>query len=310
MNAVREPGLVVIAIGGNALLKPGETPTPETQRRHLRAAGRAIARIARGHDVVVTHGSGPQVGLLAQRSATQRPAYPLDIERAESEGMIGYMLDQAIANAMPGRDVATLITQVEVDPSDAAFAKPSQPVGPTYSKKEARRLAIERGWAVARCGAGYRRVVPAPEPRRILELQTIKLLVQAGIIVVCAGGGGIPVAISESGGVHGIEAVIDKDLAAALLAIHLRADALLLLTDVKAVYRGWGTAKARPIHHAHPGYLKPCSFEAASMRPKILAARRFAGETGGMAAIGALSDAYAILSRTAGTIIEAPRPHK
>jgi carbamate kinase len=299
--------LVVVALGGNALLRSGQTPSAEAQRRNVRKASRAISRIARTHSVVVTHGNGPQVGLLAlQSEASGAKPDPLDVLGAESEGMIGYMIDQAIANALPGCDVATLLTQVEVDPNDPAFAKPTKPIGPVYAAEEAKRVKRERGWVLARNAEGYRRVVPSPKPLRILELDTIKLLVRSGVIVVCAGGGGIPVSVASSG-VRGVEAVIDKDLSAALLATELRADALLLLTDVPAVYRKWGTGRARPIRRASPGKLRAASFEAGSMRPKVEAACRFAAATGGMAAIGALGDAEKILLRRAGTIIEARR---
>jgi len=256
----------------------------------------------------VTHGNGPQVGLLAlQSEACGAKPDPLDVLGAESEGMIGYMIDQAIANELPGCDVATLLTQVEVETDDPAFTKPTKPIGPVYSAEQARRVRRERGWRLARNAAGYRRVVPSPRPRRILELDTIKLLVRSGVIVVCAGGGGIPVFVSSSGAVRGAEAVVDKDLSAALLAIELRADALLLLTDVPAVYRGWGTQRPRPIRRAHPRQLEAASFEAGSMRPKIDAACRFAAATRGMAAIGALDDADALLLGRAGTIIQARR---
>lgn len=300
--------LVVVALGGNALLQGGQAPSAAAQRRNVRRAAKAISRIARRHSVVVTHGNGPQVGLLALQSAAcgAKPD-PLDVLGAESEGMIGYMIDQAIANELPGCDVAALLTQVEVDPRDPAFAKPTKPIGPVYSAAQAALMRRERGWVLAPSAAGYRRVVPSPQPRRILELDTIKLLVRSGVIVVCAGGGGIPVFVSSSGTVRGAEAVVDKDLSAALLAVELRADALLLLTDVPAVYRDWGTKRAHPIRGGHPGTLKPASFEAGSMRPKVEAACRFAAATRGLAGIGALDDAEAILLGQAGTIIRARR---
>jgi carbamate kinase len=297
--------LVVIALGGNALLKRGEPLEAEVQQRNVEVAAAAVAEVARGHAVVVTHGNGPQVGLLALQSqayAGVRP-YPLDVLGAESEGMIGYLIEQELVNRLPGRDVATLLTQVTVDPRDPAFDFPSKPIGPTYSEDEARRLGAERGWAVAPDGAGFRRVVPSPEPRRIIELGTVRLLVAAGVVVVCAGGGGIPVMVTPGGGMRGVEAVIDKDLSAALLAGELGADALLLLTDVAAVWTGWQTPEGRPVREASPDRLRAVSFDPGSMGPKVEAAIRFVERTGGFAAIGRLEDAAAMLRCEAGTVV-------
>jgi carbamate kinase len=297
--------LVVIALGGNALLRRGEPPEAETQRRNVKIAATAMAEVARGHELVVTHGNGPQVGLLALQSEAYGAvrAYPLDLLGAESEGMIGYLIEQELANCLPEREVATLLTQVEVDPEDAAFSNPTKPIGPTYTEEEASRLSRERGWTVARDGEGYRRVVPSPEPRRIIELNAIRLLVKAGVLVVCAGGGGVPVVASEAGALHGVEAVIDKDMSAALLAADLGAEALLLLTDVDAVQTHWREPSSRAIRRASPSQLRPLQFEVGSMGPKVFAACRFVEATGGFAGIGSMDAAAVVLRQEAGTTV-------
>src|SRR6476619_1011159 len=219
---------VVVALGGNALLRRGEPADAAAQRQNITVAVKALAEIAGSHELVVTHGNGPQVGLLALQgdAYAQVAPYPLDVLGAESEGMIGYLLDQELVNALGGRPVATLLTQVIVDRDDPAFAHPTKPIGPIYDRETAERLATERGWSVAPDGPHYRRVVGSPEPRSIVELQTLRLLVMARVLVVCVGGGGIPVAVDRQGRLGGVEAVIDKDLAAALLARGLHADAL------------------------------------------------------------------------------------
>jgi carbamate kinase len=296
---------VVAALGGNALLRPGEPLEAETQRRNIASAAGAIAAIARSHAVVVTHGNGPQVGLLslqAEGYARVRP-YPLDVLGAETEGMIGYLIEQELRNRLPGREVATLVTQVVVDPHDPAFAEPTKPIGPRYPIEEAERLAAERGWTLERRGEHGRRTVPSPEPVRIIELGAIRLLVEAGAVVVCVGGGGIPVAVTEPGTLRGVEGVIDKDLATALLARDLAADALLLLTDVEAVYDRWGAVDARPLGRVSVAALRSRTFEPGSMAPKVEAACRFVEATGHLAGIGRLDDAAAILEGRAGTTL-------
>jgi carbamate kinase len=297
---------LVVALGGNALLRRGQHPDAETQRRNVAVAVRAIADLAREHEVVVTHGNGPQIGLLAlqgEADPAERP-YPLDVLGAETEGMVGYMLDQELANALHGRSIATLLTQVVVDPDDPAFDRPTKPIGPMYDRDVAERLAAERGWSVAADAAGYRRVVPSPEPREIVELPTIMLLVQAGVLVICVGGGGIPV-VSTEGRLHGVEAVIDKDLAAALLASGLEADALLLLTDVANVEAAWQTPHARPLREVSAAELREMEFAPGSMGPKVEAACRFAERTGGFAAIGGLGEAVEVLRGARGTRVHA-----
>jgi carbamate kinase len=292
-----------VALGGNALLRRGEPPEADAQRRNVAEASAAVAEIAREHAVVCTHGNGPQVGLLALQAEAYREVrpYPLDLLGAESEGMIGYLLEQELRNRLPGRQVATLLTQVEVDPKDPAFAHPTKPIGPVYPRERAERLARERGWSVGPDAGGWRRVVASPEPVRILELATIRLLVESGALVVCVGGGGIPVIRTEGGGLVGAEAVIDKDRAAALLAIELGADALLLLTDVDAVYLDWDAARTRRIGGTTPDEIAAHAFAPGSMGPKVEAACRFASRTGGMAGIGALAEGARILRGEAGT---------
>jgi carbamate kinase len=290
--------LIVVALGGNALLRRGEPLTSAAQQRNVDVAAGAIARLARHHQVVVTHGNGPQVGLLALQSAG---AFPFDVLDAESEGMIGYLLDQAIGNCMPEREVATLLTQVVVDPDDPAFDHPTKPVGPMYDELTARQLADDHGWTVARDGDGWRRVIASPVPREIIELSTIEVLIESNVVVICTGGGGIPVRLDERGALHGVEAVVDKDASSALLAELLGADLLLLLTDVSGVSVDWGTRDQRTIRRMGPDALDLDQFAAGSIRPKLEAACRFVRDTGRDAAIGSLQEADAIACGEAGT---------
>jgi carbamate kinase len=296
---------VVIALGGNALLRRGEPMTEEVQRRNVALAAKAIARIARDHETIVTHGNGPQVGLLALESEAYKaiPAYGLDVLGAESQGMVGFMLEQALRNELPGKTVATLLTSVLVDADDAAFGHPSKPIGPLYSSAEAEDLARTRGWAIAPDGDGLRRVVPSPQPKRILELDAIKAMTEAGILVICGGGGGVPVARTADGTLDGVEGVIDKDATSALLAREIQADVLLLLTDVSAVEVAWGTPAARPLRTTTPSELKKHKFAEGSMAPKVAAAVQFVQGTRRTAAIGAISDAVEVLAGIRGTIV-------
>jgi carbamate kinase len=296
---------VVVALGGNALLQRGEPADAQTQRRNVAIAVDALAGLAREHEVIVTHGNGPQVGLLALQGEAypQVAPYPLDVLGAESEGMIGYLLDQELVNALAGRPVATLLTQVIVDGDDPAFERPTKFIGPVYDRATAGRLAADRGWHVEADGAHWRRVVPSPEPRGIVELPTIRRLVDAGVLVVCVGGGGIPVVVDVDGRLRGVEAVIDKDRAAALLAVGLEADALLLLTDVAAVERDYGTSFAEPIARASAAQLLALGLPAGSMGPKVEAAAWFARSTGGRAAIGNLAEAADVLAGRSGTTV-------
>ncbi len=297
---------VVVALGGNALLERGEKPDEDIQEHHVQQAADALAPLAKAQDLIVTHGNGPQVGLLALESAADpaltRP-YSLDVLGAQTQGMIGYWLVRALRGAAPGKLAGCLVGQTRVDPDDPAFAKPTKFVGPVYQEKQALDLAAQRGWEVRRDGASWRRVVPSPEPVELIELPLIRVLMDSGALVVCAGGGGIPVVADASGALRGVEAVVDKDLTAALLASVVDADALLLLTDVDAVIDGFGTPDAHPIRQATPEQLRARSFPAGSMGPKVEAACRFVEATGRMAAIGRLDAAEALLNRTAGTIV-------
>lgn len=296
---------IVVALGGNALLQRGQPLTADNQRANVRVAARAIAEIAPDNELVIAHGNGPQVGLLALQSAayTEVPAYPLDVLGAQSEAMIGYVIEQELGNILPPEQpFATVLTMVEVDPADPAFAEPTKPIGPVYDAETANRMAAERGWSIAPDGTGFRRVVASPEPRRIFEIGPIRTLLDAGTIVICAGGGGIPTAFDEAGTtLSGIEAVIDKDLASALLAEQLRADLLVIATDVDGVYADYGTPHARLLSEVTPAELAGLALPPGSMRPKVRAACRFVERTGRPAAIGSLADIAALVSGTRGT---------
>lgn len=301
---------VVVALGGNALLKRGEPMTADAQRANVRKAARALADLANDHQIVIAHGNGPQVGLLALQAAayTDIPPYPLDILGAESVGMIGYLVEQELTNALPeGTRIATLLTQIEVDQADLAFSNPRKPIGPVYTAAEAREVSRLHDWPLLEESKGkWRRVVASPLPGRITQIETIRLLVESGVIVICAGGGGIPVVRNAEGDLVGIEAVIDKDRAAGLLAAELAADAFLMLTDVAAVYESWGTPKQAPIRRTTPTALADMSFAAGSMGPKAEAACIFASVTGRISGIGRLEDARAILEGRKGTIVRLP----
>jgi carbamate kinase len=298
---------LIVAVGGNALLERGEAPLAQVQEAHVGVAVAALAPLAAAHELVITHGNGPQVGLLANESAADPDLpgpYPLDVLGAESQGMIGYFLLQALQNALPGRRVVSLICQTEVAADDPAFSDPTKFVGPIYSEVVARELAAERGWQVRPDGPSWRRVVPSPEPEVIVELGAIRQLLEAGAIVICAGGGGIPVVRGDDGRIRGAEAVIDKDLTAALLARDLEADALVLLTDVANVETGFGTADARAIGRTTAAALRAVTFPAGSMGPKVDAACRFVEATGRPAMIGKLGDAATLLRGDRGTYVE------
>lgn len=292
---------VVVALGGNALLRRGEPMDAEVQVRNAHRAAAAVAELASDHDVVVTHGNGPQVGLLALQAEAyaEGPAMPLDLLGAQSEGLIGYLLDRELTGLLPHRKIATLLTQTLVAADDPAFDDPSKPIGPVYPIAQGQRLARERGWTMRPDGSGLRRVVPSPAPQGIVEIPTLEILVEHGVLVVCTGGGGVPVALEPDLRLRGVEAVVDKDAASALLARELGADALLLLTDVDAVYRDWPQQRD-PIRRITADQLEALSLAPGSMGPKAAAACAFA-RSGGVAAIGALQDAAAVLGGTAGT---------
>jgi carbamate kinase len=302
---------IVAALGGNALLRRGEPLTAENQRANARVACKALAPVAREHELVISHGNGPQVGLLAlQGSAyTEVETDPLDVLDAQTEGMIGYVIQQELGNELPfERHLATLLTQVEVDPNDPAFDNPTKPIGPIYTADESKRLEAEKGWAFKPDGESFRRVVPSPLPKRIFEIDVIKALLDKGCVVICAGGGGIPTTYTDEPvpagkRLVGVEAVIDKDLASALLAIDIEADVLAIVTDVDAVYSDWGKPEQRAIRRATPAALGESEFAAGSMGPKVRAACEFVERTGKQAVIGSIADAEALVRGEAGTVV-------
>jgi len=297
---------MVVALGGNALLQRGQELSAENQRENIRQAAAELAVVHEDHQLVIAHGNGPQVGLLALMDAhyTTVEPYPLDVLGAETIGMIGYMIEQEMGNLIPFKDhIVTILTQVLVDPADPAFRNPTKPVGPVYNKTEAEKLQKEKGWAVAPDGEHFRRVVASPLPQRIIEMNVIRMLVDSGVVVICAGGGGIPVAYDENKKLFGVEAVIDKDLASGLLAKGLSADMFVMLTDVANVYAAFGTKNQKPIRAAHPDALEALDFAAGSMGPKVLGACQFVRETGNNSAIGQLADLAKIMDGEAGTLI-------
>jgi carbamate kinase len=301
---------VVVALGGNALLKRGEPMTADVQRGNVRLAARALASVAHKHQLVLSHGNGPQVGLLALQAAayTEVEAYPLDVLGAQTEGMIGYVLEQELGNLLPVEvPFATILTMVEVEPSDPAFDSPTKFVGPVYSKPQADQLASEKGWVFKPDGDRWRRVVPSPEPKRIFEIRPIRWLLDKDVIVICAGGGGVPTMYAPDAErtLVGVEAVIDKDLASQLLAREVGADLFVMATDVDGVYAGWGTPEQRRLERVTPNELRKLAFPAGSMAPKVEAAVRFVEGTGKQAAIGGLAEIEAIVDGNAGTRVVA-----
>jgi carbamate kinase len=294
---------VVVTLGGNALLKRGEQMDAKVLRHNIAQAATSLAAIARAHGLVIVHSAGPKGGLLALKSEAEAASYPLDVLTAEAEGLIGYLIEQELTNLLPKHTFVTLVTRVVVKEDDPAFKLPAKPIGVPYSGDQASRLEKERGWTMVLEGLKWRRVVAAPEPIRVLEINAIRLLVEAGAIVICGGGGGIPVVADAKLQVRGVEAVIEKDLLAVLLAQKIKADALLLLTDVDAVYHNWGEAGARPIRETMPGELRRYSFAPWSMGPKVEAACRFVEAGGRLAGIGRIEDAGMILHGLTGTIV-------
>jgi carbamate kinase len=297
---------IVVALGGNALLQRGQRPDAEVQEANVKRAVAALAPLAAEHELVVTHGNGPQVGVLALQSASDpnlTTPYPFDVLGAQTQGMIGYWLLQAMQNQLPGRQVAAIINQTLVEAADPAFDNPTKFVGEMYTHDEAMRLAAERGWVVKPDGEGWRRVVGSPRPQRVVETRLIRLLLESGAVVVCAGGGGVPVIRDERGELCGVEAVVDKDLTSSVLAEALDADVLLVVTDVPHVMRDFGGPDEAPILRETPAGLRNLDFASGSMGPKVDAVCRFVELTGGMAAIGSLDDATEILAGRRGTIV-------
>ena len=298
---------IVVALGGNALLRRGEKPDATIQLEHIHSAARALVPIANEHELLICHGNGPQIGMLALESENDEAltrSYPMDVLVAQTQGMIGYWLAQSLANAGVSRPVLSVITQTVVDPADPAFGAPTKFIGSSYPDVLAHRLAGEHGWDIARDGAAWRRVVPSPAPQRIVEQEVITALLDRQVVLICAGGAGIPVT-DRAGNLAGVDAVIDKDLTAALLAITVHADRLLILTDVSAVMADFGTPQATPLKRLDLRQLDRLTFPAGSMGPKIAACRQFVEASGQPAAIGALGDAPAVLAGDAGTTITA-----
>lgn len=300
---------VVVALGGNALLQRGEPPDAAVQEGHVAEAVAALVPLAERHELIVTHGNGPQIGMLALESAEDaslsRP-YPFDVLGAQSQAMVGYWLVQGLQNLLGERSVACVLTRTVVDTADPAFAEPTKLIGPVYDEDEARRLAAANGWVVRPDGPFWRRAVASPQPRRVVEAPIIAHLASQGVTVVCAGGGGVPVAPDAAGWLHGVEAVVDKDRVAALLAERVGADALVLLTDVDGVYRSFGTPEATLIEAAGIDELRTLGLPPGSMGPKVEAVCRFVEHTGRPAAIGALAQAGAVLAGRAGTSVLVP----
>ncbi|HET9661636.1 MAG TPA: carbamate kinase [Thermomicrobiales bacterium] len=297
---------IVIALGGNALLKRGQAMSQENQQANVETAARAIAPLVAEHEVVITHGNGPQVGLLSLQShAYERvDPYSLDVLGAETEGMIGYMLERELGNLLPAaKPLATILTMIEVDPNDPAFRDPTKFVGPIYEKAQANQIATEKGWVMKPDGDHWRRVVPSPAPRRVFEIRPIRWLLEKGVLVICAGGGGIPTAYTpgRERDLEGIEAVIDKDFASELLARDLDADLFIMATDVDGVYRDWGTPTQIRIDEIRISGLETSDFPAGSMGPKVEAAAQFVRRAGKVAAIGSLDDIQGIVMGTKGT---------
>jgi carbamate kinase len=306
---------IVVALGGNALLKRGEPMTHDVQRANIQVAARSLAPVAKKHELVLAHGNGPQVGLLALQASAYKDveAYPLDVLGAQTEGMIGYMIEQEMGNLLPFKvPFATILTMVEVDPADPAFKNPTKFVGPVYEEAEANKLKQEKGWVFKLDGAKWRRVVPSPLPKRIFEIRPIKWLLSKGTIVICAGGGGIPTMYdpTKKRWLTGIESVIDKDLASELLAEEVEADLFVIATDVKGVFLDWGKPEQRMLEKITPGDLKAHPFPAGSMGPKVAAAVQFVEATGKRAAIGSLEDIEKIVAGKAGTNVVPDKPIK
>ncbi len=301
---------IVIALGGNALLKRGEPMTAGHQRANVRVGAQALARVAREHELVISHGNGPQVGLLALQGEAYKEveSYPLDVLGAETQGMIGYLVEQEVGNLLPEeRPLATILTMVEIDPDDPAFTDPTKFVGPVYDEATAKALAADKGWSVKADGAYWRRVVPSPRPKRIFEIRPMRWLLEHGAVVICAGGGGIPTmyARDRERYLEGVEAVIDKDLASSLLARELDADLFIMATDVDGVYTDWGTPAQARIGRATPDQLDAMDLPAGSMGPKVDAAVEFVAATGKRSAIGSLEQIDGLVEGSGGTQVVA-----
>ena len=295
---------IVIALGGNALLRRGEDMTAENQRKNIQIAVKSLAPIVENNELIISHGNGPQVGLLSLQSAAYKEVddYPLDVLGAQTEGMIGYMIEQELGNLLPIEiPIASILTMVEVDPEDPAFSNPTKPIGPIYTKEEAEELQKVRGWEIKMDGKDWRRVVASPEPHRIFELRPIHWLLEKGTVVICAGGGGIPTIYNKDGKLEGVEVVIDKDRASSLLAFELEADVLIMATDTEGVFHDWGTKNQKIISKTTPEKIKKYDFDKGSMGPKVEAACSFVERSGQRAVIGSLKDIKEMVDGIAGT---------
>ena len=295
---------IVIALGGNALLRRGDEMTAANQRENIRIAAKALAPIIEEHEVVISHGNGPQVGLLSLQSAAYKEVeeYPLDILGAQTQGMIGYMIEQELGNLLPiGKPIASILTMVEIDPEDPAFSNPTKPIGPVYTEEEANNLAKINGWNIKNDGEYWRRVVPSPEPHRIFELRPVHWLLEKGTVVICAGGGGIATSYTKKGKLEGVEVVIDKDRASSLLAFELDADLLIMATDTDGVYLDWGGDSEKIISRTTPEEIGEYAFDKGSMGPKVEAACTFVERSGERAVIGSLNDIQKMVEGLAGT---------
>ena len=303
---------IVVALGGNAISRRGDPMTADRQRANVRTACAALAPLTEEHELVITHGNGPQVGLLSLQAANYDPkiAYPFDVLGAETEGMIGYLIEQELGQVIEkDKHIASVLTMVAVHPDDPAFQDPTKFVGPVYDEATAKELAAGGGWVVKPDGDSWRRVVPSPAPQRIIEIEPIKLLIRNGVVVICAGGGGIPTMFDpDTGDLVGVEAVIDKDFASSVLAKDLDADLLVIATDVDAVYLDWGTDKQRALRRVHPDAFADLDFPAGSMGPKIEAASAFARATGKRAVIGSLDQLSGLVQGTSGTLVTTEKP--
>lgn len=304
---------VLVALGGNALSLKNEPITAQNQRKRVKQAVAPLAKIAEQHELIITHGNGPQVGLLAQQSlanlssdqsnqSTKAP-FPLDVLNAETEGMIGYLIEQELINQLPeNRRTASLLTMVQVDANDKAFSEPDKPVGPSYPFEKKQSLEDKNNWSFKSKDNEWQRVVPSPEPEDILQSPAIETLLLNDTVVICSGGGGIPVSRSDNA-LIGVEAVIDKDKTSALLAIKLKVDRFIIATKTDGVYRNWQSKTSEKIKNITIKQLKSMQFESGTMAPKIAAAIRFVKQRQQPAVIGSLDELDKIMNFNAGTKI-------